>query len=316
MVDTLLQSLRGHVLDESQSLAGLLRKCLVLGAETGSDALRDWARRELNGYGDEDVLPDYRNVGRVPISIDSVSGRWHSTQQALSYLQIPQGVRKFIPEELLLRQPVDELEAWVVKDETITMSSGMMPAAAQMWSQQLGPFQEVLRMYWALSPALVAGILGRVRNTLVDFVAELTSDVPLTELPTRATVDAAFAAKVMHMGDTYNTHIAGPSGPVAVGKRAKAEQEGVSLNDVILVLGKVQAYADAVEDESARRELLDAVDDLKEAASRDQLDADEVKAKGERLKALGAKVGVGALAAATSGAAEAAMNLAVSGVFG
>lgn len=35
MTDSLLRSLREHMLDESEPLAGLLRKCLLLGAETG-----------------------------------------------------------------------------------------------------------------------------------------------------------------------------------------------------------------------------------------------------------------------------------------
>jgi hypothetical protein len=71
VTDTLLRSLREHVLDESEPLAGLLRKCLLLGAETGSDALRDWARKELNGYDVEDDLPEYRRLAGVPISMDS-----------------------------------------------------------------------------------------------------------------------------------------------------------------------------------------------------------------------------------------------------
>lgn len=66
--DSLLRSLRHHMLDESEPLAGLLRKCLMLGAETGSDSLRQWARRELNGYGAEDKLPTYRKLGFPPLS--------------------------------------------------------------------------------------------------------------------------------------------------------------------------------------------------------------------------------------------------------
>jgi hypothetical protein len=49
VTDALLRSLRERMLDESEPLAGLLRKCLLLGAETGSVTLRYWARKELNG---------------------------------------------------------------------------------------------------------------------------------------------------------------------------------------------------------------------------------------------------------------------------
>jgi hypothetical protein len=47
MTDTLLRSLRERLLDESEPLAGLLLACLLLGAETGSESLRKWARSEL-----------------------------------------------------------------------------------------------------------------------------------------------------------------------------------------------------------------------------------------------------------------------------
>ncbi|MEV6102547.1 hypothetical protein [Nocardia sp. NPDC051981] len=56
----MLRDLRNHVGDEHEPLAGLLRKCLMLGAVTGSDDLRLWASRELEGHGDNDPLPAYR----------------------------------------------------------------------------------------------------------------------------------------------------------------------------------------------------------------------------------------------------------------
>ena len=51
----LLASLRDRVIDDDYTLASLLRTCLLLGAQTGSDLLRQWADRELRGYGDDDV---------------------------------------------------------------------------------------------------------------------------------------------------------------------------------------------------------------------------------------------------------------------
>lgn len=47
-------------LDSSTSLADTLRKCIALGGQAGSEELRDWARRELDGYKVEDELPEYR----------------------------------------------------------------------------------------------------------------------------------------------------------------------------------------------------------------------------------------------------------------
>lgn len=45
--------------DSSTSLADTLRKGISLGCQAGSEELRDWARRELDGYKVEDQLPVY-----------------------------------------------------------------------------------------------------------------------------------------------------------------------------------------------------------------------------------------------------------------
>ncbi|SIS12934.1 hypothetical protein [Microbacterium sp. RURRCA19A] len=91
MTDSLLRSLRDRALDETEPLAGLLRKCLLLGAETGSSALRDWARLELNGYTDKSTIPDYRKLPGVPITVDSISGNTWTKGQIITRWQLPQG---------------------------------------------------------------------------------------------------------------------------------------------------------------------------------------------------------------------------------
>src|SRR4051794_40554338 len=103
--DTLLRSIRERLLDESEPLAGLLRKCLMLGAETGSDSLRNWARSELNGYGDGAEVPSYRKLHGVPISMNSMSGRTWATGQIIDRHQLPKDAWEYVPEEFPFRQP-------------------------------------------------------------------------------------------------------------------------------------------------------------------------------------------------------------------
>lgn len=46
--------------DNTASLAVVLRKCLVLAHVLKNDRLKSWAQSELNGYGPDAELPDYR----------------------------------------------------------------------------------------------------------------------------------------------------------------------------------------------------------------------------------------------------------------
>ncbi|WP_366936092.1 hypothetical protein [uncultured Microbacterium sp.] len=69
-----MRSLRDRALDESEPLAGLLRKCLLPGAETGSTSLRHRPWLELNGHTYEATIPDYRKLPGVLITVNSISG--------------------------------------------------------------------------------------------------------------------------------------------------------------------------------------------------------------------------------------------------
>ena len=46
----------------NQSISVLLRKCIVLAHQIKNDRLKTWANKELNGYGEDDELPEYRVI--------------------------------------------------------------------------------------------------------------------------------------------------------------------------------------------------------------------------------------------------------------
>lgn len=228
MTDTLLQSLREHMLDESEPLAGLLRKCLLLGAETGSGSLREWARRELNGYGDDDEVPEYRKIQEVPISVDSVSGNTWTTGQTLNRLQLPAKAREHLPASLSFKQPVEELE-FLSEQKSLNFGAPGLAYAHALWNAELGPFQNIVGLSYVLTGSVVAGMLGQIRTQLVDIIADLTAGTPLSELPNKARVDAAVHARVGQARDVYNTTIHEAKGPTAVGARAQASAAGLGL---------------------------------------------------------------------------------------
>jgi AbiTii len=61
------------VLADTVPLSSLLQKCIVLGGKAGSEGMRDWARRELNGYGGGSVGPPSHPCG--PHGGDHEQGR-------------------------------------------------------------------------------------------------------------------------------------------------------------------------------------------------------------------------------------------------
>lgn len=310
MTDTLLRSIRAVMLDETEPLAGLLRKCLLLGAETGSASLREWARRELNGYDGVEEVPAYRKVHDVPISMDSVSGNFWAKGQILSRMNLPQEAWEYVPEEFPFRQPVEELEQ-LAATKRLRFSSPGLSYAQVLWNKQLGPFQSIHGMSYVMTGSAIAGILGQIRTQLVDVIADLTADTPLTDLPGKEQVDAAVT---QHIGQVYATTIGKAEGPLAIGTEASATAEGLSVDDALRLLDGVRAVAEAAAGADVE-ELLAAVHELREAVAQDEPNTGEVVKKAGKLRTLADKVGVATVTAATSSATGALIEMAASGAF-
>lgn len=314
MTDTVLQSLRARVLDESEPIAGLLRKCLVLGAETGSSALRDWARRELNGYGDDTPVPDYRAIGTTVILYDGIGGTSYAKGLSIHPLQLPTKAQEHLPKSIELRQPVEELER-LAKDNTISFSTGALAYAEMLWNRELGAFQNVVNLRYAFSGSLLAGVVGQVRTNLVEIVADLTVDNPLAELPPTTRVDEALRERVGQVGDVYNTHINQSDGPIAVGKRATAKTEGVSVADLKEMLAEVQRTIEAIPPGEDRSEAESSLLELRSTVEQQEPETGEVVRKTGRLHQAVSKLGSTAATVATTRVTEAITNLAMSGQF-
>lgn len=312
MTDDLLRSLRDRLLDENEPLAGLLRKCLLLGAETGSESLRQWARFELNGYDDSAELPAYRKLPTPPISVDSLSGNTWAKNVTYNRLQLPSKPRECIGEEFLLPQSVEEL-AQLATHKSLSFTGTGLAYAQHLWNEELGPFQQIVGMSFTLSGSAIAGVLGQIRTQLVDMVADLTADTPLTQLPRKEQVDAAVGQRI---GAQYNTTINSPTGPLAVGQGATAASTGLSLEDALRVLDAVRAAAETVTEQDSKEQILAAVEDLRSEAQASAPDTGAVVRKTGRLKAVAADVGNATLTAAVGGAVEAFTSLAIGGAFG
>jgi hypothetical protein len=220
--DNSLRQLRTRVLDESTSLAGLLRMCLMLGAETGSEELRAWASKELNGYDDDGELPEHRKV-HAPLFIDSISGNSHVTGQQISPGQLPKFARDRIHNEILLFQPIEELERMAMSNkDSVSLTMPGFAELAALWSSELGMFQQILSVYYKVSTVTIAGVVGRVRTTLVELVSELVATVPADELPSQSQVDRAVHIHVQGKKNTVS--LAQESASAVVGQDNNARQ--------------------------------------------------------------------------------------------
>ena len=167
---------------ESEALGGdavkALRLCISLGGRSESAELRDWAARELRGYGPDDELPDYRRIG-APICVDGLTPTAMFTGRAMSVFQLPDFARDSISEQVELRHSIPELldmaNSAEQKGESIKL---LLPGAADLllYMNSSGNYgMQLERLYWQVMPTPIRGVVERVGTDIVGLVAEMRS---------------------------------------------------------------------------------------------------------------------------------------------
>ena len=160
------------------SLAATLRKCIALGAQTRNVELRDWASRELDGYRNDNEVPEYRII-HVPLLIDAVTVTHQIRGQQISAMDLPDVAHGHISEELKLAHGVGDLHALVRNSEragksAVKMSpSGSADLIKLMNYEMQGSGQTIMALYWDVSVARLSGVLDHIRTTLVRLVSEM-----------------------------------------------------------------------------------------------------------------------------------------------
>ncbi|MGW4100831.1 AbiTii domain-containing protein [Mycobacterium sp. NPDC004974] len=304
----ILKDLRDQVLDDDQPIAGLLRKCLALGALTDSDELRTWANNELKGYPDDAPLPPYRSI-TAPLYIDTISGNFVSKGQQINHLQIPKDLRGGVPEALAFRQPIQEVAQMATSAKQYQrMGYGSFSLVAAEWTKKLGMFQSVNAIYFSVATTAIGGIVDTVRTALLEIVIDLTKDVPLDKLPNKAQVDSAVQ---VHVGsnDKYEVNVSGSnSGIIGQGAGSTQIQNQSVPKELVDLIGTLRATLPKITDDEKRADAEQAIADFEESVSEDDPKPDKIKRRWGLLERVGTALGSAVLTQAVKEGAPVVMD--------
>lgn len=223
--DTLIVQIEREALDGTVSLAGALRKCVVLGGRSGSESLRDWATRELQGYYGEDELPSYRDVP-AQLQIDGAKMNGLVTGQPIARSELPDFVQENVEERVELRDGVGAIEAMVQRaeasGEAVKFSLPMGGDIARIMSSGMNG-QRVLSVYWAVAPMAIRGVLDQIRTALTLLVSEIRANTPAdADLPSAAAANQAVQLVVTGKRHTISVNTAHADGEGATASVAVA----------------------------------------------------------------------------------------------
>lgn len=217
---TLVDQIERDALDSSTRLADALRKCVALAGKAGSDALLQWANRELRGYGPNDTLPEYRIV-KAPILLDGTNGFYQITGQRISASDLPSIVHGKIDETLQFGQAIGQLEDLAAQAKARGGAVKFaLPGAAElvrvMNYESSDRFQNIHSLYWSVDGTTIASVGDNVRTTLVELIATLrrgmasSQEVPSADLTEKAVGLAVYGDRsiviVRNIGVSAGSH--------------------------------------------------------------------------------------------------------------
>lgn len=196
---TPLEKIRDAAVNSSTPIEDLLRMGLVLAYQLNHPELQSWLDRELNGYGNDDVLPEYRKaVGTVYADFYDEFRQIHNAQ--IPSTAIPEQVREMVTCPRYV-QPIGVYGPLIAGSKSGLVSR--VPPEIAMAIQFFEGMQ--CSRAWVEVPLSQAqALLENVRNKLLRFVLEIQKINPEVGQPDAAPVPPAQVQQIYNQ--TVNVH--------------------------------------------------------------------------------------------------------------
>lgn len=235
--DRLLQEIEAGALDSRTSIADVLRKVIALGGRAGSDELRDWAHRELRGYEPGDDLPSYRQVV-APLQMDAGTMQGFIKNQSLSSWELPEVAQDKITNDLPLAMGIAEIERFARNCKPGDVVKLGPPGSQDLVVLMNASGQwrgHIERIYWAVSPVALQGVVEQVRTALTVLVAEIHANIPDGTITPPAEV-ASNAINFAVTGKRNKINVVAPQGGSTVTTTAPEEpRRWLRMAGVVLI---------------------------------------------------------------------------------
>jgi len=223
--------------DDSCTIATLLRKSLIVSSKLDLNDFKKWINNELNGYDNTDEIPQYREVTGDLKAWNPYNGIWIP----IIWENMPKGLTK-----CRIGQSVGEIEDLLKnrKDKDI-LTISFAPEQTAILSRVIDTPTPPTRI---ISSSQFAGILGTVRNIVLEWSLKLESDGVLGK-------DLTFTEKEKQKvsSTTYNIQN-------FVGVLGEVKSEKIQIGDYNSIHSELKKCGVS---QSERNELEDILDNLK-----------------------------------------------------
>jgi hypothetical protein len=172
----LVDEIIGDALDGERGIADVLRKCLVLAFELKNSKLKNWVKRELNGYYgvEPDEVPDYRKAHLFSKgNFQGPFGGWIPNRP------LPMGVLDKKHREVLVptffREPIAAYQKEARGKGTPVIN--WPPDLIAIYQAKFLEGYALAQAWQEVSPGLMPAIVDTVRNRVLRFALEIREEL-------------------------------------------------------------------------------------------------------------------------------------------
>jgi hypothetical protein len=187
---SLVEDLQRNALDHNIPVTALLQKCLVVAVKLNLDEFAEWARLELDGYGENDV-PDYRILHGATQVFNPYRG-----YQPLDFGDLEQKERF---SKMYFNTPIGELEHDLKNAEKSGSDNFHVTFSPSVEKALMDAIDYGLRPSLNINVSQFRGIMDAVRKAILEWSLKLETDGITGE-----GMSFSPEEKERAQGDTYN----------------------------------------------------------------------------------------------------------------
>lgn len=259
---SLLREIQGDAVSSHTSLATLLRKCKILSVRLGNAQFRAWVDCELNGYQDDDILPEYR-----VLSVESIGdfvGPWGSglRNAAIPPMSLPGKLREYATQSKLIHS-VSAYESLLAQDTEGALRQHWPSDVVAILGGKIYQNMQCVSAWKVIPSNAVASALDTIRTRVLNFCLEIEAvapdagESPINQPP----------LSQERVTQVFNTYISGDAHNVASGGSGFSQLVSTSIGaseDLFIELARVISQARS--DDAVRAAMAMAVDEMKRSA--------------------------------------------------
>lgn len=173
---SLLQNIQTELASSQADIASVLLKCKILASRLDSQNFARWTAHELNGYSENDPVPDYRQLG-CGLYGHFINAAWQIPKQSIPLFAIPEENRTSF-QRVEFKEGLAKATLFTNEGATINRTE-LIP----LLQGKVYPDMACIAIWMTIPGPEFVQLISSVKSRILDFILELERVNPMAGEP-------------------------------------------------------------------------------------------------------------------------------------